>query len=146
MKKIILIALAAIHVCISITIFIIGNKYEFTGEYTNTWLANLFVSLLLLVVFIISKDKVIKKISNLLLMIYPIGLVLISFIIFYKLPNFTYLEAKEIIIKETSEEIDLSKEDEIKGQLGMYYIYTREHVYIFNSEDGKYSKRKNLNE
>ncbi len=82
MKKTILIALAAIHVCISITIIIIGNKYEFTVKYTNTWLPNLFVSLLLLVVFIISKDKVIKKISNLLLMIYPIGLVLISFIIF----------------------------------------------------------------
>ena len=146
MKKIILIALAAIHVCISITIFIIGNEYEFTVKYTNTWLPNLFVSLLLLVVFIISKDKVINKISNLLLMIYPIGLVLISFIIFYNLPNFTYLEAKEIIIKDTSEEIDMSKENEIKGQLGMYYIYTREHVYIFNSEDGKYSKRKNLNE
>ncbi len=79
-------------------------------------------------------------------MIYPIGLVLISLIIFYNLPNFTYLEAKEIIIKETSEEIDMSKENEIKGQLGMYYIYTREHVYIFNSKDGKYSKRKNLNE
>lgn len=146
MKKIILIALATIHVCISITIFIIGNKYEFTVKYTNTWLPNLLVSLLLLVVFIISKNKVIKKISNLLLVIYPIGLVLISFISFYNLPNFTYLEAKEIIIKETSEEIDMSKENEIKGQLGMYYIYTREHVYLFNSEDGKYSKRKNLNE
>lgn len=66
----------------------------------------------------------------------PIGL-LISFIIFYHLPNFTYLEAEKIIIKETK--IDLSKENEIKG------LYTIESVYI-NSEDGKYSKRKNLNE
>ncbi|MGE7115038.1 hypothetical protein [Lysinibacillus sp. NPDC047702] len=122
MKKIILIALAAIHICLSIIIYIIGNKYEFTVKYTNTWLSNLLVSLLLLVVFIFSKENVVKKLSNLLLTIYPIGLVLIGFIIFYNLPNFTYLEAKDIVIKETSEEIDISKEGEIKGQLGMYYI------------------------
>ncbi|AVK84901.1 hypothetical protein C3943_15740 [Lysinibacillus sp. B2A1] len=146
MKKIILIALAVIHVCLSLTIYIIGNKYEFTVKYTNTWLANLFVSLLLLVTFIFNKENVIKKISNPLLTIYPIGLALISFIIFYNLPNYTYLEAKDIVIRETSEEIDISKEDDIKGQLGMYYIYTKDNVYIFNSEDGKYSKRKNLNE
>lgn len=146
MKKIILIALATIHVCLSITIYIIGNKYEFTVKYTNTWLANLFVSLLFLVAFIFNKENVIKKISNPLLTIYPIGLALISFIIFYNLPNYTYLEAKDIVIRETSEEIDISKEDDIKGQLGMYYIYTKDNVYIFNSEDGKYSKRKNLNE
>ncbi len=72
----------------------------------------------------------------------PIGLVLISFIIFFNLPNFTYLEAKKIIMKETPEVIDLSKENEIKEQLGMYYKYTRENMYIFNSKDGKYSKRK----
>lgn len=71
---------------------------------------------------------------------------MISFIIFYNLPNYTYLEAKDIVIRETSEEIDISKEDDIKGQLGMYYIYTKDNVYIFNSEDGKYSKRKDLNE
>lgn len=74
MKKIILIALAVIHVCLSLTIYIIGNKYEFTVKYTNTWLANLFVSLLLLVTFIFNKENVIKKISNPLLTIYPIGL------------------------------------------------------------------------
>jgi len=49
-------------------------------------------------------------------------------------------------MKETPEVIDLSKENEIKEQLGMYYKYTRENMYIFNSKDGKYSKRKNLNE
>ena len=49
-------------------------------------------------------------------------------------------------MKETPEVIDLSKENEIKGQLGIYYKYTRENMYIFNSKDGKYSKRKNLNE
>ena len=146
MKKTILIALAAIHVLLSITIYIIGHEYEFTAKYTNTWLSNLLVSLLLLIVFIVSKENVVKKTANFLLTIYPIGLVLIGFIILYHLPNFTYIEAQEIVMKETFEEIDISKEDEIKGQMGMYFIYTKYNVYIFNSEDGKYSKREELNE
>lgn len=142
MKKTLLIALAIIHVFLSITIFIIGSKYAYTVKYTNTWLPNLLVSLILVVVF--SKEKVYDKISNLILIIYPIGLILISFIIFFNIPNFTYKEAKTLVIKETSEKFDIYKENEIKGQNGMYYIYTEENVYVFNSKDGSYSKRKNI--
>lgn len=143
MKKTILIALSTIHVIIAITIYFVGSKYEFTVQYMNTWIPNLFVSLLLLVAFIFSKESV-KRIPNPLLTIYPIGLVLISSIVFFNLPNYTYEEAKEIVIKETSEKIDSSKEDEIKGQVGMYYIYTEANVYVFNAEDGTYSKRNEL--
>ncbi|WP_332647050.1 hypothetical protein [Lysinibacillus sp. 54212] len=142
MKKTILIGLAIGHVFLSFAIFIVGREYENAVEYSNVWVMNFFVSVLLLIAFSVRKNR--QIIPNSLLIAYPLGLVVIGFIVFNHLPNFTYKEAKEIVLSETAEEIDDTKENEIKGQLRMYYIYTKENVYIFNSEDGKYVKKENI--
>lgn len=141
MKKIILIIFAICHILISLAIFVVGREYANMIESSNAWLINGMISVSFLVAFSLSNPDQIKKISNSLLIVYPIGLVLISFIIFYDLPNFTYKEAKEMVLLETAEEFDQTKENEIKGSLGMYYFYTKENVYIFNAVDGNYAKR-----
>ena len=56
----------------------------------------------------------------------PIGL-LISFIIFYHLPNFTYLEAEKIIIKENTIEsiyISTRKTVNIRNLMNDQFFYT----------------------
>ena len=78
---------------------------------------------------------------NVMLFVYPLALVAISVIIYSHLPHFTYKDATAIVIQETFEKIDYTKQNKIEGQNGMYFIYTEENVYVFNAKDGLYSKR-----
>lgn len=56
------------------------------------------------------------------------------------LPNYTYVEAREMIERTTGETTRYNKGDFPKGQEGMYYIYTDTSVYIVNAETRNYVK------
>ncbi|MFJ7666523.1 hypothetical protein ACIQXI_05410 [Lysinibacillus sp. NPDC097195] len=139
MKKTILLVLAVLHIILSIIFFLVGNIYVFTDNYMYTWLPNLVVSLSLLILLI--KESINKNLANLILIIYPLGLIFMCVMIFYQLPNFTYKEATDLVIQENFGKIDHTKEREVRGQNGMYYIYPEDSVYVFNTRDGSYARR-----
>lgn len=107
-----LLGFAAIHLVLSITILLVGNIYAFTDKYSITWLPNLLVSLLLLL--LLSKEKMESKFVNVMLFVYPLALVVISVIIYSHLPQFTYKDATAIVLQETFERIDYTKQNKIK--------------------------------
>lgn len=140
MKRGILIAFSIVHILVSISLFFIGEKYEFIVPATNTWLPNLLVSILLLITYVFSNIETIKKIPNYIFVIYIFGISFIIAFVLFELPKYTYLEACELIEKNTGEIVNVQK-DEPKGHKGFYYVYTEHQVYIINANTGDYAKR-----
>ena len=46
-----------------------------------------------------------------------------------------------IIEKENNEQVIEASKRDVKAQLGHYYIYTNDKVYLFNTETGDYASR-----
>ncbi|KYG91454.1 hypothetical protein A0U40_00440 [[Bacillus] sp. KCTC 13219] len=141
MKKSIILIILIVHIMLAIALFYVGKQYEFVASPTNSWLANLILALVLFCIVIFLKSSIISKLPNLLLILYSVAILLIAAIAFYKLPNYTYVEAREMIERTTGETTRYNKGDFPKGQEGMYYIYTDTSVYIVNAETGDYVKR-----
>lgn len=142
MKRAILLLLSAVHILLSIALFFVGKQYAFILSTANSWLSNLLISMIVLVFFIFSKSELIKKMSNALFVVYPLGIFLIIVLVMYELPNFTYLEASKLIEENTGEIVIEDIKGKPKGQVGIYNIYTAHHVYIFDAITGEYAKRR----
>lgn len=141
MKRVILLILTFIHILLSIVIFFIGKQYEFIVSSTNSWLPSLLVGILLLIFFSVGKLETIKKIPKLLFVIYPASIILILVLVFYELPGLTYLEATEMIEKNTGELVINDNKNKIKGQIGIYYIYTNQNTYIVDANTREYAQK-----
>lgn len=131
-----------IHICLSIGLYFLGKQYAFITSTLNYWLPNLLFASLLFILFILVKSKSIQKINNLFLIVYPVCLFLIGIIIFYDLPKFTLLEAEKVIEQDTGEIISYPLPTKSRGQMGQYFIYTKQNEYIFNVNTGSYSVKK----
>lgn len=130
-----------VHIISAITLFYVGKCYEFVVSSTNSWLANLILGVVLFCLIIFIKPSIVDKLPNLLLILYPVAILLIGIIVFYKLPDYTYGEARKMIEQISGETTRYNKGDFPKGQEGMYYIYTDTSVYIVDAETGDYVKR-----
>lgn len=141
MKKVILLSISIIHILLSIFIFLVGKQYEFIVSLTNFWLPSLLVGILLLVLFSVGKLEIIKKIPNLIFIIYPASIILVLVLVFYELPELTYSEATKMIEEDTGEIVINDNKNKVKAQMGVYYIYTHQSTYIVNANTGEYTQR-----
>ncbi|MEG0450364.1 MAG: hypothetical protein RR595_10945 [Lysinibacillus sp.] len=125
MKRVILIALAMSHIIISIVLFFVGRHYAFVNDSMNDWVSNLVIGLATIKLFIFLKQVDIERIPSATLVVYPLGLILIVYIAFHDLPEYSYNEAVAIVERESNEEVIIPLKGVKKGQLGMYFIYTK---------------------
>jgi hypothetical protein len=69
---------------------------------------------------------------------YVFFLIIIVTYTFMILPQFTYEEATRVVEIETGKQVLELQKGALKEQLGQYFIYTTDEVYIFNAETGSY--------
>ena len=74
-------------------------------------------------------------------MAYVLAIIIVITITGKNLPNYTYTEAASIIEKENNEQVIEASKRDVKAQLGHYYIYTNDKIYLFNTETGDYASK-----
>ena len=72
---------------------------------------------------------------------YVLAIIMVITLVGISLPNYTYTKAASIIEKENNEQVIEASKKDVKAQLGHYYIYTNDKVYLFNIETGDYASR-----
>ncbi|MEC1177544.1 hypothetical protein P9B03_03525 [Metasolibacillus meyeri] len=137
MKKIILRTLCAIHIFLSIGLFFIGRQYAFIPTSTSVWLPSLLLAIFLFILLLFKPVKSPKA----LMVIYPLCMLMIGAIVYYDLPEFTYVEAVQKIEQEIGETVRLEIGDELKGHHRAYFIYTEQGQYTLDMNTGEYAKR-----
>jgi len=138
LKKIILITIVLIHISLSITSYFLFKKYEFIQPLLQIFIYNL-VCCISFIFFIIIYTNFIK--IERLIMAYVLAIIIVITITGKNLPNYTYTEAASIIEKENNEQVIEASKRDVKAQLGHYYIYTNDKIYLFNTETGDYASK-----
>lgn len=140
MKKTILVTLAIIHILLSILLFLLGRHYAFTVSVFNYWLPMMLTGIVLLIIFIFKDSTTIHKLRNVIFFVHSIGLVMISLLVIYEIPTYSYKDAHNIIEKRTGQIAIEPNKGQVKGLHGHYYIYTNEQTYLFNAMTGHFGK------
>ena len=99
---------------------------------------NFFWSVLLFFNFYLGNEEKFVKKFKVGFIGYVFFLIIIVTYTFMILPQFTYEEATRVVEVETGKQVVEPQKGALKEQLGQYFIYTTDEVYIFNAETGSY--------
>mgnify|MGYP003446453387 CR=1 FL=1 len=91
--------------------------------------------------FYFGNEEVIKRRFKLIYISYSCLIIFNVTYSFAILPQFTYEEAMELVERNLGKQVDKPPKGDVKAQLGRYFIYTNDEVYIFNAETGSYTAR-----
>lgn len=142
MKKTAFVTFSIIHILLSIILFFLGKYYAFTVSIFNYWLPMLLTGIVLLIIFIFKDSTTIHKMRNAIFISYPSGLLIVALLIIYELPQYSYIDASNIIEKSTGQIVIEPNKGQVKGQQGHYYIYTNTQTYLFNALTGDFAESK----
>jgi len=138
-KKVILLTLAVLQIVLAIIMCVVGTKFAFVNDVMDRWLFVLISGVVLACILLFSNQKYLGKIFTRFVIVYPIGLIMLLLLFITDIPQYSYQEAADLIEVNTGEKIIEPKDS--KGQLGYYYLYTNQDVFLFNSENGEFTKR-----
>jgi len=145
-KRIILLSLVGLHIIISVILFYIGRKYAFVSDDMDRWISNLILSLFIALFFIFITNDSINKLFKSTVIVYPIYLLWTCILVLISIPTYSYKEAVELVKEKTGDETvgSINVSSDTKSQIGQYFIYINNGVYIFNAESGDFAKRESL--
>ena len=146
MKRSILLSLVGWHIIISFILFFVGRKYAFVSDVMDRWISNLILSLFIALFFIFVTKDSIKKLYKSTVIIYPFYLLGTCILVLTSIPTYSYKEAVALVEEKTGEEPveSINESSDIKSQIGQYFIYINNEVYIFNVDSGDFAKRERL--
>lgn len=138
MNRKVLLIFAALLTLTGVGVLIIGKHYAFIHRVFDTWMFTIFFGIILLLTFALSSKKNIARLPRALILLFPIVLVVLWWLVLRNIPTYSYQEAKDKVALETKEEIIVPEQQVVQAQDGMYFIYTKKHVYIFSADSGLY--------
>ena len=147
MKRTILLSLVGLHIIISLILFYIGRQYAFVSDVMVSWISNLILSLFIAIFFIFITNDSINKRFKFTVIVYPIYLLCTGILVLISIPTYSYKEAVALVEEKTGDDAvvdSINESSDIKSQMGQYFIYMNNEVYLFNAESGDFAKRERL--
>ena len=138
LERFILLSMAGIHFLMTVLSFFLFKQYEFMEPMKSLLIQNFFWSVLLFFNFYLGNEEKFVKKFKVGFIGYVFFLIIIVTYTFIILPQFTYEEATRVVEIETGKQVLEPQKGALKEQLGQYFIYTTDDVYIFNAETGSY--------
>jgi len=135
----ILLTLAFLQIVLAIIMCVVGAKFAFVHDVMDRWLSVLISGVAIACIILFSSQKYLGKIFTRFVIVYPICLIMLLILFITEIPQYSYPEAADLIEENTGEKIIDPKDS--KGQLGYYHLYTNKDVFLFNSENGEFTKR-----
>lgn len=146
MKRTILLSLVGLHIITSLILFYIGRQYAFVSDVMDSWISNLILSLFIALFFIFITNDSINKRFKFTVIVYPIYLLCTGILVLISIPTYSYKEAVALVEEKTGDDAveSINESSDIKSQMGQYFIYMNNEVYLFNAESGDFAKRERL--
>ena len=137
LKKTILTLFKLSLIVIGMWLLYLKTIYMDVNDIFNSWLICIVTGIVLMIVDYKKAENTPRK----MFVIFPIGIAIMLALIISEIPSITYKEAQKIIEEETGESLLIPHKNEIVGQFGLYYIYTKQGTYLVSSENGYLVKR-----